>query len=234
MSTRSSFDLDGVFGWFLSLLLGPDDDVPFVVMSRARNWSLVKTIWITIVCGIGHVGSSVVLGMAGVALGISIGKLESIESYRGDIAGWALIAFGLVYFVWGLRRAIRNHPHTHLHLPGIKQSEPHTHEDGTTHVHPTAEKTSMTPWVLFTVFVLGPCEPLIPILMYPAARHSTSGVVMVTAIFGIVTITTMVTVVMVGSMSTQLLPVRKMERFTHAIAGATITCCGVAVHFLGL
>ncbi|HOD34406.1 MAG TPA: hypothetical protein PLR20_01590 [Syntrophales bacterium] len=29
-----------------------------------------------------------------------------------------------------------------------------------------------TPWVLFTIFVLGPSEPLIPVLMFPAARNA--------------------------------------------------------------
>jgi len=53
---------------FLHTLLGPDHYLPFIVMGKARRWSLWKTAWITIVCGIGHIGSSVSLGMVGIAL----------------------------------------------------------------------------------------------------------------------------------------------------------------------
>ena len=40
-------------------IFGPDHYLPFVVLSKARKWSNLKTVWITILCGIGHVGSSV-------------------------------------------------------------------------------------------------------------------------------------------------------------------------------
>lgn len=83
---------------FLHTLLGPDHYLPFIVMARARQWSLLKTAWITFMCGLGHVASSVLLGIVGIALGIAVSKLEGIESFRGDLAVWALIAFGLVYF----------------------------------------------------------------------------------------------------------------------------------------
>ena len=33
-------------------------------------------------------------------------KLTQLESFRGDIAGWLLLGFGLAYMVWGLRHAV--------------------------------------------------------------------------------------------------------------------------------
>ena len=51
-------------------LMGPDHYVPFIVMSRARKWWMLKTVWITILCGLGHVGSSIVLGLAGAAIAL--------------------------------------------------------------------------------------------------------------------------------------------------------------------
>src|SRR5512136_1371676 len=85
-------------------ILGPDHYVPFIVIGRARRWTLLKTLWVTFLAGLGHILSSVVLGLAGIALGIAVFKLEAIESFRGDIAAWLLIAFGLFYGVWGFRR----------------------------------------------------------------------------------------------------------------------------------
>jgi sulfite exporter TauE/SafE len=85
----------------LHTLLGPDHYLPFIVMARARKWSLAKTTCITAMCGAGHVLSSIVLGIIGIALGISINKLGAIESFRGGLAAWLLIAFGVGYFAGG-------------------------------------------------------------------------------------------------------------------------------------
>jgi len=221
---------------FLHTLLGPDHYLPFIVMARARQWSLLKTGWITFLCGLGHVAGSVFLGIIGIALGIAVGRLEVLESFRGDLAAWALIAFGLAYFAWGLRRAWRMQPHEHrhAHLDGISHAHPHSHESEHAHIHDAQGKANITPWVLFTIFVLGPCEPLIPILMYPAAKESLSGMVWVTAVFGGVTILTMFGIVMASAWGLQMIPLRRAERYAHALAGGAICLCGLSIQFLGL
>jgi nickel/cobalt transporter (NicO) family protein len=221
---------------FFHTLFGPDHYVPFIVMSKARKWSTIKTTWITILCGIGHVGSSIILGFVGIAFGIAVAHLESVESIRGNIAGWILIAFGLIYSIWGIRHAYRNRPHTHWHphSDGNVHAHIHVHSIEHTHVHEKAESRNMTPWILFTIFVFGPCEPLIPILMYPAAQGHILNVVLVSIVFGIVTIGTMLTVVLGSIAGLRFLPTGQFERFTHALAGVSILFCGIAVQFLGL
>jgi len=219
---------------FVHTIFGPDHYVPFIVMAKAGKWSNAKTMLITFLCGIGHVGSSVVLGFLGIAFGIALNKLEFIESFRGNIAAWALIAFGLVYFIWGLQRAIRNKPHTHIHphADGSFHIHEHTHTKEHAHVH--SSTISLTPWVLFTIFVLGPCEPLIPLLMYPAAKNNMFEVFLVSGLFGIVTIATMMTVVYLSILGLKLVPEKGAERYIHAIAGGTIFLSGLAIQFLGL
>ena len=96
---------------FVHTLIGPDHYLPFIMMAASRKWSLVKTSLVTFLCGLGHVASSVVLGALGIVLGTAVMRLESVEAFRGDLAAWALTAFGLVYFVWGVRRAYKNKPH---------------------------------------------------------------------------------------------------------------------------
>lgn len=220
---------------FFHTLTGPDHYLPFVMMANAGKWSRVKTTFITILCGLGHVASSVVLGLIGVAGGIALQKLELIESVRGNWAAWALIAFGLVYCVWGIRNAIKNkpHSHTHFHDDEGEHSHKHTHHRDHSHVH-TSPKKKITPWVLFVIFVLGPCEPLIPILMYPAAKSSLSGMFLVTAAFAAATLTTMLAIVMISLWGIRFLPLAKLHRYTHALAGASICLCGLAIRFLGL
>ncbi len=221
---------------FFHTLFGPDHYLPFIVMGKARNWSMIRTAVITVLCGIGHVGSSVLLGLVGVALGIAVTQLEGVESFRGNLAAWALIAFGLVYFVWGMRRAVKTKPHEHVHAHanGGVHTHTHVHTEEHAHVHEENHAANLTPWVLFTIFVLGPCEPLIPILMYPAAQGSLWGLLLVAAVFGGVTILTMLSIVMASMWGINLIPMKKVEPYTHALAGGSICLCGLAIQFLGL
>lgn len=221
---------------FIHTIVGPDHYLPFIVMSRARGWSKARTLWITVLCGLGHIGSSVALGLIGIAFGLAVSQLEGVESARGSIAAWLMISFGLVYFTWGLRRAYLNRPHSHLHVhsDGLPHEHHHTHANDHAHVHDKPDHANITPWVLFTIFVFGPCEPLIPILMYPAAQNSAADLLLVTAVFGATTILTMVGVVMATPFGLKLVPIARLERFNHAIAGATILLCGISIQFLGL
>lgn len=206
---------------FFHTLFGPDHYLPFIVLSKARGWSLWKTASITFVCGLGHVGSSVLLGVIGVVFGIGVAKLEFFEGFRGNLVAWLFIVFGIGYFIWGVFKA-RNKKHMHHHHYTDDQGEA------------TDNKKKLTPWILFTLFVLGPCEPLIPILMYPAAKNSTFGLVLVTAVFAIITIATMLAVVLLSTFGVRFIQFRKLEPYTHAIAGATIFLSGAAIQFLGL
>jgi nickel/cobalt transporter (NicO) family protein len=217
-------------------LLGPDHYVPFIAMSRARRWSLPKTLVITFLCGLGHILSSVALGFLGIALGITLTRLEGIESWRGSLAAWLLIGFGLAYFVWGLHRAQKqkSHAHPHLHSDSGEHHHAHTHQDEHFHLHGRGKGPSITPWVLFTIFVFGPCEPLIPLLMYPAAKHNLWGVGLVTLAFGLTTILTMLVLITLSAWGLSFLPLGRMERYAHALAGAMILISGLSVQLLGL
>lgn len=221
---------------FVHTLLGPDHYIPFIAMAKARNWSVRRTAVITILCGLVHVGSSVVLGFLGIGFGLALARLEWFESTRAQIAGWLLIAFGLVYLVWGIRTAIRNRPHTHrhVHADGTVHEHHHAHQQEHLHPHDRPAKANITPWVLFTVFIFGPCEPLIPLLMYPAAQQSHAGLLLVTGLFALTTIGTMLGLVLLGHYGIKWLPMKTAERYMHALAGFVILLCGVGIQFLGL
>jgi nickel/cobalt exporter len=199
---------------FLHVLVGPDHYLPFIAMAKARQWSLARTAWITALCGVGHIGSSVVLSLLGIALGMAAAKVEALESLRGSLAAWGLISFGLLYFAWGMRKAYRRQPHR-----GEEKEEP---------------MASLVPWILFTIFVFGPCEPLIPLLLYPGVKESVFRMALVTGIFGGTTVLTMVGIVIPSTLGLAFLPVARLERYRDALAGAVVCMCGLAVQFLGL
>jgi sulfite exporter TauE/SafE len=205
------------------------------VLSQARKWTTKKTIFITFLCGLGHVLSSVILGLIGIAIGISVSKLVSVESFRGNIAAWLFIAFGLVYMIISIRSLYkkRKHSHSHYHMGGDKHIHEHNHIEEHTHVHET-DVARTTPWILFLIFVFGPCEPLIPILMYPAAENNIPGAVLVSLLFSVVTIATMMGIVLAFKLGLSRINLKPVEKYSNLIAGAMIFFSGIAIRFLGL
>lgn len=214
---------------FVHTLLGPDHYIPFIALAKAGDWSKKKLLLVTSLCGVGHVLSSILLGLFGVWLGTTLFTLENIESIRGDIAGWFLIIFGILYAIYGLtfkdKRATKtkHHKHTHKHL-FIKHKS----------LEDIKDNNNNTVWILFLIFVFGPCEPLIPLLIYPAAQNSLYGVFVVSFVFSLVTISTMLVIVLIGVSGLELIPFTKMQSYMHSIAGFVIFLCGISVQFLNL
>jgi len=164
---------------------------------------------------------------------------------------------------WSLRRTLcwtvlcgAGHVHEHLHGDGTRHRHAHLHgggrddadagehaavhggQDGQQAASPAAAHHDAghrrTAWALFLVFVLGPCEPLIPLLLVPAAAHDPWAVALVAAVFAAVTIATMAVIVALGHVGVGLVRLRAVERWTHALAGFAILASGVAVSYLGL
>ncbi len=193
---------------FTHTLMGPDHYLPFVAMASARRWGWKRLLGVTLLCGAVHLIGSVLLGAVGIALQAELEGLVAIESVRGELAAWLLFSAGLIYLAWGIRHAGRHHVHRH------------------SSAHPQ--------WLIFVVFILGPCEPLIPLLMYPAATASVAGVVAVTAVFGLVTVFTMLLAVSLSYASLRKVHFPGLQRYGHALTGGTLSACGAAILFLGV
>ena len=221
-------------------LLGPDHYLPFVALSKARKWSAAKTMRLTLLCGFGHVASSVLIGFIGIILGISLGSLEFIESFRGDVAAWLLIGFGAIYLVWALRRAgkRKTHEHPHVHSDGTIHKHPHSHDGD--HAHPHLEENRdgnvqkpVAAWSLFIIFIFGPCEALIPLFLYPAAQENWYWCMGVVLAFSLATVGTMLVAVFALTRGLSFLRLPSMERWGQAFAAGIILMCGLAIR-LGL
>lgn len=215
---------------FLHTLTGPDHYLPFVALSRSKKWSLSKTIFWTAICGCGHVLSSVVLGLGGAAIGWSLSKVKVLENVRGSVAGWMLLGFGVLYGIWGLLRAMQNKTHKHFDVYDNGAVYVYEHNHGTA-VAPK-DRHVVTPWVLFLIFVLGPSEPMIPLLYFPAAQHSWWGMGILVFVYGFFTLATMLAMVVAGYYGTQFFKTGLLEKYMHAIGGFTIFICGAGMVFL--
>jgi nickel/cobalt exporter len=199
---------------FVHTALGPDHYLPFVAMGRARSWSMRRTLALTALCGAGHVLSSLVLGAIALWAGAALVAVQVMEAVRGDWAAWVLFGAGVAYALWGIRHALRRRS-------GLG---PHRHGAG----------DAPTSWALFLIFVLGPCEPLIPLLALPASQGHWAATWMAAAVFCVVTLVTMV-----GATAALLAGLPHaghgaLGRWSHALAGGIVAASAGSVLFLGL
>jgi nickel/cobalt exporter len=197
---------------FIHTLIGIDHSLPFVAIGRARGWTLRRVLGLTTLCGLGHVASSVLLGVAGIGLGVALDRLAWIETARGELMAWLLIGFGLAYATWSVMRRGRSRRHDHGH--------PST--------------ATIAAWSLFVIFVLGPCEPLIPLLMVPALTHGAGAATLVATAFGLTTVLTMLAVVALSWLGLGLRRWPALERHADTFAGLAVAASGLGVRFLGL
>lgn len=209
-------------------ITGPDHYVPFVAMAHANDWSTRKSIAVTVACGLAHVMSSVVIGTVGLIVGLlvlSLQRIEALEALRGETAAWMLIAFGLGYLLFGLLIASGQVAHRHGTCDNRQTGDLDDDSES------TSSKPGWTPWLLFLVFAFGPCEALIPMLMYPAAQANWMAVLAVVLAFGAATLATMIFAVLVMQLGLRSLRLPDLHRYSHALAGGAILACGLAVKF---
>lgn len=211
-------------------LIGVDHYLPFVVLSKSNNWSIKKTVLIVFICGLGHVLSSVLLGFVGLGISSSLSTLVGIEDIRGTLATYFIIVFGLCYTIYALRKLYLNKPHTHM-VNGQEIMHDH-HESKSIKDH--GHKNNNVLWGLFILFVLGPCEPLIPILMYPAATLNLSALISVTLVFSVSTISVMLGLTLLGIKGLDFIKIKSLEKYGETLAGLAITLCGVLMITMGI
>lgn len=222
---------------FIHTAACPNHYIPFIAIAKAKGWSLLKTLWVTFLCGSGHIAGFVLLGLIGGVFGIAIPWVNAIEAFCGEIAAWGLILFGLFYFIWGLKKVYKPSFHRRLYVKA--NNGEHIHFEDIKN-----EKKDITPWILFTIFVFGSCESLIPLVMYPMVKNNLLGIIIVVSVYGIISILTMMTIVAVSLLGINLLPKGRFEKFSynlagitkysHALAGVVIFFCGISVKFFGL
>lgn len=193
--------------------LAPDHWMPFAAIGRAQKWPKTKLLWVTFISGLGHVGISILFSILGILLGFSLAGLKSLEGNRGEIVLWLLIGFGIAYMLWGIKRA------------KIRKQKDLSEEE--------LKSKTIAMWTIFAVVVLGPCEPLVP-LVFLGYNYGWPGVVTVSIAFSIVTILMMLLQTLLVFMGIRLIKSDSLERYCHAFAGLIIALTGVFVMVTGI
>lgn len=194
--------------------LAPDHWVPFVAMAKGGRWSMRRLGWVSTLAGLGHVLSSLLIGVIGLWAGWAVHRMEGVEAWRGGVAIWLLIGFGAAYALWGFKHA--QHPHPHHSVQSVVKTY-----------------AARRIWLLIAILVFGPCEPLIP-LMFLAYQGGLKAIVLVSAVFSLVTIAMVVGQSCLSYSGVRLIQTAWMERYAHALAGLAILLTGLAVLLLGI
>ena len=178
MSALMSF---AVMTAVLHTIAGPDHYLPFVMIAKAQKYTWRKAAGLTLICGIGHIASALVIALvfnAGISY-LASDLQSKVEGVQSSMAAYALIGFGVAYLAWALR-----HRFLQKNQKMVQANSP-------------AAKTGITPWILFIIFVLGPCEALWPVLL-AAQVLGTGAMISSTIVFSLATIATMLVVVTAG------------------------------------
>lgn len=186
--------------------LAPDHWVPFAALARASRWTSRQTARITVLCGFGHVTVSAVLAILASFAGLRV--LEKFGAQLEHQATYLLMAFGVMYLLWGLRRALHGHSHHHLHA-------------------------KLTAWSLFLLFCADPCVAIVP-LVFAAAIEGAAAVAAVILVYETATIVTMVVLVLSAHAGAKKLEMPWIDRYGDAVAGAVIVLIGAFVGILGI
>lgn len=210
---------------------GPDHYIPFIAIGKTKGWKLPRILMWTAICGSAHVMASVLLALGGAAIGFSLSKIEGLNDIRGGLASWAIFAFGMLYLLYGLYGVFKERRHKHFDV--YDDGSVYVFEHDHNHLVYPSNRRKVTPWVLFLIFLLGPCEVLFPLLTYPAAEQSTSNMLILIGIFLLTTVSTMILVVSLLYYGFSLIKTEWLEKYVVPISGLSIAICGIGMVFLG-
>ena len=161
-----------------------------------------------------------ILAVIASSIGIAINRFDYIEQFRSEIAVWLLISLGLTYFICGIRGVLKKQNHEHLNYCC------------------SSNNCSRTTLILFIISILGPCEPLIPLIMYPVIQKSILNIFLISFVFGLSTLFVMLFMVFIfiygSGKIAKITKFSLLEKYGNVLTGGIICTCGLVVKFFGI
>lgn len=211
----------------------PTHWLPFVLVSRTKQWSRTKTLGVALFAGLGHVALTTVLGLLIAWFGFQLD--EEIGHAFGPVAGGILILIG-AYFLW---RQMRGAGICHHAMPG---SEHHADEHcGDEHEHDShweheLKDSSLAKapgdWAaisgLFLMLTLSPCEGFLPVYL-SAVQFGWGGFILLTVILALATLAGMTLFTWLTLIGFEKLRLRYFERWEAGLLGAIFVLLGLTM-----
>lgn len=178
----------------------PNHWMPFALIGKGQKWSLMKTIFITAIAGLGHSITTTVLGFVIAILGFHITKYA--ETIAEPMAGSILIVLGICYIVTGrLTHGTHNHNHSKF-----------------------SDKTIA--FSLFTMLSLSPCVAALPLFL-AASAFSWSKLALLSIILSVTTVSGMLVLTILAYTGVKKINLCGVENYEKEIIGCILTLIGI-------
>jgi putative Mn2+ efflux pump MntP len=196
----------------LSLIhaLIPNHWLPLIAVSKTEKWTQAQTLWATVITGVSHTLSTVIIGIVVGLIGYKLSASYSVISEI--IAPSILIGLGLVYLVLDLRR------HSHHHH----------HDSNPLVTHPSQNKSRWAAILtsLSIAMFLTPCVE-IEAYYFQAGTIGWIGIVIVSAVYLITTVMVMLFLVYLGVKGAATFKSHMLEHHEKRITGLVLIGLGI-------
>ena len=190
----------------------------------------------TVVTGLAHTLSTVIIGIIVGVVGYKLSASYGIIS--GVVAPAILIVLGIIYIILDLKGT--RHTHAHFTLDKTHHDSDHDHEHHHDHSHPhilsiTPKTNKKTKWAVLSTLSLGmfltPCIE-IEAYYFQASTIGWIGIWIVSAVYTIVTVGTMMLLVYLGMKGVKNIHSHFLEAHEKRISGIVLIGVGLIVYFV--
>ena len=201
-----------------SMLLGlihplfPNHWIPLIAISKTEKWTNKETIFATLITGFSHTLSTIIIGIIVGFVGI---KLSESYSYITRIAApLILVIIGVIYLILDFRSS---HHHHHFEI-----------NNGS-----TKDRKSKAA-IIFSLCIGLFFSPCIEIEAYyfQAATQGWIGILLVSLVYLIMTLTIMVSLVYLGLMGVNKLNSHFLDHHEKSITGIVLILLGSLAYFV--
>jgi nickel/cobalt transporter (NicO) family protein len=192
----------------------PNHWLPLIAVSRTEKWTRNQTLWATVITGVSHTLSTIIIGVVVGLIGYKLAARYAIISET--IAPGILIALGLLYIV---RNFFSGHLHDHAVKPGVTGG---------------SEKKSRWVAILTSLSVAMFLTPCIEIEAYyfQAGTIGWTGIFIVSAVYLITTVVLMLSLVSLGMKGVNTFKSHFLEHHEKAVTGSVLIALGVLAWFV--
>jgi hypothetical protein len=184
----------------------PTHWLPFVLVSRAQKWSLRRMLSVVTLAGLGHVGSTTLVGILIAWIGLRV--QEVVEGVVGPIAAGILILLGMLYIA--------------LYFKELG----HSHHHG----HPAELSDKSAILSLIAILTFSPCEAMLPIY-FAASPLGWYMIILLSVFVALGTVGGMMILTYLAYRGIESIRFAKLEHYEKLILGLLMTLLGIIVIF---
>jgi nickel/cobalt transporter (NicO) family protein len=208
----------------LSHSLIPHHWLPLALAGKSENWSAKETALITLLIGMMHTFSTIIIG---IVIGIIGHRLmNTFQSLENILAPAVLTGLGIFFIIKNFTGPGHHHHDKHESHRHDHSTHHHLSEKETKTISKKSKKAIIS--AIGTMMIFSPCIE-IEAFYFTAGKYGWTGITILSVIYFIITISVMISCVLLGKKGLDLIN-RRLHFFEHhsrAIAGSVLITLGL-------